>query len=159
PVPLVWPESATRIDAKVRVWCEQGTWPTLGAPPLAEPVWVHRLERVPGRDSLPALYLHGSAAHLPLQIRLQDAAASQQAGLVIDRGLIQMLIEADGAQTYRARFMLRKLNVKHIDLELAMPVAQLKPTIILDKEKITTWPPLANEPNVLRLPVDPNLYS
>src|SRR5207244_3323895 len=126
PVPLIWPDSATHIDAKVRVWCEPGTWPTLGATPLGEPVWVHRLEKVAGRDSLPALYLHGSGAHLPLQLRLQDAAASQQAGLVIDKGLIQVFIEGDGGQAYRARFMLRKLNVKHIDLEFPASVAQLK---------------------------------
>src|SRR5439155_3187905 len=65
-VPLLWPESATRAETRVRCWCEPGTVPALaGAEPAAGPWRDQGTEIVPGRDSLPALVVAGDGLDLP----------------------------------------------------------------------------------------------
>jgi hypothetical protein len=119
-VPLIWPESATRQEAKVRVWCAPGTMPALAAD---AGVWHDRgIESVPARDSLPALAVYGTGTSVPLTLQVQPSSAAALAALVCDRTLIQVQIDDEGNQSYRARFLVRKLAARSLTLELPILV-------------------------------------
>ncbi|MEK7215444.1 MAG: hypothetical protein AAB289_07615, partial [Chloroflexota bacterium] len=85
--------------------------------------WHERgIESVPGRDSLPALVVQGTGTHLPLTAPMRPAGQPELAALVCDRVLIQVRLDDDGNQFYRARFLVRKLAARKLTLELPVPV-------------------------------------
>jgi hypothetical protein len=119
-VPLPWPEDATKVGSKVRLWSEPGTLPSLAAPDPARSAWTDRgTEVVPGRG-LPARVLVCEGTRAPLLLRLEYSPALL-AGVVVDRALIQVAVDDDGLEHYRARFILSK--VQGTILELRLPTA------------------------------------
>jgi hypothetical protein len=154
-VPLLWPERATRIDAKVRVWCDPGVAPAL-AGDLQGPWQDRGTEVVAERDSLPALVLQGTGVVLPLRLRLHEPGQSETAAVIFDRGLIQVILEADGSHYYRARFLIRKLNARNLDIEL--PPAASVQSVKLDNHTLH-YQLLEGDRTGLRLTVDPELFS
>lgn len=119
-VPLVWPEAATRRDAKVRLWCPPGTFPALAQPALD---WHERgIESVPGRESFPALVVQGTGAHVPLTLQMRPPSQGALATLLCDRTLIQVHVDEDGNQFYRARFLIRKLAARQLTVEFPVAV-------------------------------------
>jgi hypothetical protein len=119
-VPLIWPEAATRQEAKVRVWCAPGTIPSLAV--NAGPWHDRGIESVPARDSLPALVVYGAGTAVPLALSVQPSSATVLATLVCDRTLVQVHIDEEGNQSYRVRFLVRKLAARSLTLELPVPV-------------------------------------
>ena len=159
-VPLLWPDNATRIDSKVRVWCDLGLIPALASPDGLLDSWRDRgTEVVADRNSLPGLVLHASGPALPLTLRLEEGQANLPA-VVFDRGLVQVSVREDGAQYYRARFLVRKLNADHLDIKFPGPAMNLPLLgIILDNEHIDNCAPLESDSTTLRVPVKPSLYG
>jgi hypothetical protein len=158
-VPLVWPESATRCETRLRVWNEAAGGPGL-APVPAEGPWEERPpEVVPERKSLPVLVLHGSGTGLGLVLRLEEPAGRPRASAVVERVLVQASPPEPGEQAYRyrARFLLRRLAARSLDLELPA-AATLDLSLYLDGRLVKTWLPVAdNDPGggqVVRLRVD-----
>ncbi len=158
-VPLIWPEGVTRQDAKVRIWTETGTRPVLADAPAGTESWKdHGIEIVPDMDILPALVVHGSGINLPLSLRLVEPSQSRLAPMVCERGLIQVTIDEEGTHTYRARYLVRKFNVRDLDLEFPMPAATCLQNVWLDNVKITNWEPLEPVPNIAQIPINPKRY-
>jgi hypothetical protein len=157
-VPLIWPEQSTRIDGKVRIWCDPGIVPLLDDAP--DPVWRDRGSEVAGKDkdSLPSLVLHASGLDLPLRLRLL-AARSNLPPVVIDKGLVQVDINEEGAQHYRVRFLLSKLNSDHLKVKFPAAVTDVIQAISLNNKRIDDWLPLAADNRTVRLPVRPDLYD
>jgi hypothetical protein len=154
-LPLVWPEQATRIDAKVRVWCDPGVVPLLDDAP--DPIWRDRgSEATEGRISLPSLVLHASGVDLPLRLRLLPAK-SNLPPVVFDKGLVQVEINEEGAQRYRVRFLVSKLNSDHLIVEFPAPVTGVIPIISLNKQRIDNW--RETDSRSVRVPVRPSLYD
>lgn len=154
-VPLIWPEHATRVDAKVRFWCEPGTVAALVKPALVQQVWKNLgPEIVPQRDRLPALVLSGSGSNLPLQVRLQQPSPVRQVDLFLDRGMIQVAVEEEGHR-YRARFLVRRFNTRDVHIDLPAPAQTAIRKVLLDGKAL----PYRAEGNTLHLQVEPELYS
>jgi hypothetical protein len=158
-VPLVWPEGSTREEAKVRVWSETGIKPLRADQPFGQESWKdYGIEFVSGSDVLPALVLHGTGVNLPLSLRLVEPINAKLASMVCDRGLIQVSVDEEGTHTYKARYLVRKLNARHLDIEFPVPAVNCLQNVWLDKLKITNWEPLEPVPNVARIPVNPRRY-
>ena len=119
-LPLVWPDAATRRDAKVRFWSAPGT--VLALAPAGRDWHERGIENVPQRDSLPALVVHGAGANVPLTVQARAAGQTPLASLLCERTLIQVRLDAEGNQFYRARFLVRKLAARQLTLELPVPV-------------------------------------
>ena len=159
-VPLVWPTAATRADSKVRVWSDPGTNPTLARTSGAEETWKnHGIEFVPGSDAVPALVLRGSGLEMPLALRLTAPQAPALASVLCDKALIQVTVDDEGNQTYRARYWAQKLNARRLDVEFPMPAADCLVNVWLDQKRITNWTPLEADPNRAHIPVEPRLYA
>jgi hypothetical protein len=158
-VPLVWPENATREDAKVRVWSEAGVRPLLGEIHPAAEAWSDQgVEIVPGSEVLPSLVVRGSGLDLPLALRLVEPTSTPLASLVTDRALVQVAIDEEGTHRYRARYLVSKLNARHLDIEFPIPAANCLVNVWLDKKKINNWEPWEGAANVAQIPVQPKLY-
>ncbi len=122
-VPLLWVEQATRTETKVRVWSEPG-FPPGPLATLEGRAWREaKTEVVPDRTSLPILVLRGFAADLPLTLRLSTATLPPLASAVVERGLIQVIGNPGGPEPlrYRARFLISKLNVRTLEVQLPGP--------------------------------------
>jgi hypothetical protein len=155
-VPLLWPEAATRADIRVRFWCDAGTMPALADGDL--PRWRDEgPEIVAGRDSLPALVVSGEGLDLPLTIRLLEPTLPPPSGVVVDRALIQVTIDAEGTETYRARFLVSKISADHLDVELPAAPGVLMLQVALDRKRVA-WRPTGAAGTVVRLSVAPALY-
>jgi hypothetical protein len=157
-VPLLWPEQATHVETKVRVWAEPGTLPVLpeSPNPAGEPWRDRGAEIVAGHDSLPALVLEGEGLNLPLRLRLLESALPPLAGVLVDRALIQVAVSEE-ARHYRARFLLGKLSVGHLEVEFPASGARLQPQILLDGKK-APWRWLPTNSRVAQVSVEPELY-
>jgi hypothetical protein len=140
-VPLFWPVDATRAETKVRVWCEPGTVPLLPDLPPLDEFWKDRgSEAVAGKGSLPALVLEGEGKDLPLTLRLLDSSLPPLVDVLADRALIQVAVDEDGARSYRARFLLTKLDAEHLDIEFPVPLPRLAaPPRVLLGGKALAW--------------------
>jgi len=153
-VPLLWPEQATRIEAKVRIWCDPGVVPVLEDVP--DGVWRNRgSEQTDDRESLPGLVLHASGLELPLSLRLLTAVSNLPA-VVFDKGLVRVDINEDGAQHYRVRLLVRKLNTDHLDIRFPAPVTGVIQAISLNHKRIDNWLPLESDDRTMRVPVRTN---
>jgi hypothetical protein len=158
-VPLLWPEKATHIDAKVRLWCDPGLVPAAANSDALLDLWHDRgTEVVADKKSLPGLVLHASGRNLPLAIRLEQGEANLPA-VVFERGLVQVSVREDGAQYYRARFLVRKFNRDYVDIKLPGPALNGFLEISLDKNQINNYAPLETDRTTLRVPVNPGLYA
>jgi hypothetical protein len=77
--------------------------------------------------------------------------------VVVDRALIQVVVDPGGQQTYRARFLVSRLKTRSLDVELPAPVADLNPEVFLRGQPLTRLQTVEGG-NVLRLVLDPDLY-
>ncbi len=151
-VPLIWPAAATRIDAKVRLWCEPGVVPAVAQP--SRNIWLNGgPEKVVGHDSVPALNVQASGLDLPLHLRLQEPPPSKQIDVLLERVLIQAIL-GEQVHNYRARFIIRKCNTEYLDLEFPTPVVGTVDYVFVDKTK-RHLSPLESNSNILRVKVDP----
>jgi hypothetical protein len=156
--PLIWPEQATQADAKVRLWGPPGTDPILVSAGLPQLAWNDvGLEVVPGRSDLPIRVLQSEGPLATLTLRLAAVPATL-AGVVVDRALIQVSVDEDGTEQYRARFLLAKLNAPSLDVRLPIALKGLDPRFTLDGKEIV-WRPKDQTGLVARLDVDLGLYS
>jgi len=156
---LLWPESATRAETRVRFWGHPGTVPTLAEPDgIASPWRDQGTEVVAGRDSLPALVVAGDGLDLSLKVRILEPALPTLPGVVLDRGLVQVTVDDEGTEYYRARFLVSKLSTQHVDVELPAPPAGLMLQIALDRKRLT-WRLTEPGGKVVRLMVEPSLYT
>jgi hypothetical protein len=158
-IPLIWPDGATQVESKVRVWTEPGMVPGLATSDPAAELWKERgMEVVARHNSLPALVAQsrGLSAFLPL--RLSEPADAKLPGVVLDRALIQAFVEEDGTQIYRARYLVRKFSGKQLQVEFPAPVLRLIQNISLDHKSLP-WHPADGDPAVAVIKVEPSLYS
>ena len=103
PLPLLWPDSATQIEATVSVWGAG----SLRAAVRAEGPWREvPPEPAPDHDALPWLTLVGSGPALPLTLELADADPAALAPSV-ERVLVQAWLRAD-VLAVRTRFALSR---------------------------------------------------
>ncbi len=157
-LPLVQPEQATRGETKVRVWCDPGVQPG-----LATGSWEELpTEVVPERDRLPALVLRGGLDP-SLVLRWTEATPLPLASAVIERALVRVLFTEGGYQTYRVRFLLAKINARHLDLELPAPLASSNLDLLLDGKQIPLQvveddPREGASGKSVRLTLEPDLY-
>lgn len=111
-VPLLWCESATRTDSIVRVWG--------GGGPRAESFTGRWRESPPEpaaeRDSLPWFTLAAGGPEA-LTLTLSDRPDAG-GGTVVDRGLIQAGLGADGTAAVRAMYALRRWPGGGVELDL-----------------------------------------
>jgi hypothetical protein len=121
-VPLIWPEQATRMRSKVRLWSDPETVAGLAGADVGEGAWRDRGTEVVARRGLPTRVLTADKARSPLLLRLERSPALL-AGVVVDRALIQVKVDEDGLEHYTARFRLRKVTAAGLDVRLPAPAA------------------------------------
>jgi hypothetical protein len=160
-IPLVWPTTVSRKDVKVRVWSQLGGVKVQLPDALwRRGLWKERsVEGVAGKDSFPLLVLQASTSQPSLSLKLEEVPAAPLAALLADRGLIQVMVTDDGAQHVRARYLVRKINAPHLDIELPLALSRFRdrPTFRLGKFQLTDWRPVdAHERNV-RVKLNPDL--
>ncbi|HEV3142246.1 MAG TPA: hypothetical protein VGZ47_00010 [Gemmataceae bacterium] len=116
-VGLLWPVSATRCETQVRFWSRPAA--VSFQPKLAGGPWeVLPVEAVTGQDSLPQLVLQGSGTALPLTLQWSEWSGLLPAPAVAERVLVQVVLNDNGSQSYRARFWLQKVTAPFLELEL-----------------------------------------
>jgi hypothetical protein len=120
PLPLVLPESASRVETLVRIWSEPGARPFL----VGGDSW-EEVDDVGDRDVLPALGLRGRRPDRPPVLRVSAAPASPLATALVERALVQVTVAENGAQTYRVRFLFPQVYAPHLDVELPAPAVGL----------------------------------
>lgn len=159
-LPLVRPVSATRTETRIRFWSE----PTEEVMLVDGPWDEQRTEIVPERDSLPNLVLRSASLEIPLTLKEIESSHPLLAPAVIDRALIQVVVDDEGAQKYRARLVMSSLNTRTLDLEFPAPLAALKLDVLLDERRLPRLQALdssgreVENGTILRLAVDPDLY-
>src|SRR2546426_233967 len=84
--------------------------------------------------------------------------------MTIDRALIQATVIDGGHQTYRARFLIGKLNARHLDIELPGSPASLNLELLLHGKRIPNMQTIDEEGQpvengrIVRLGIEPDLY-
>jgi hypothetical protein len=157
-VPLIWPDQASSVDSKVRLWSLPGTQPVVAESSLAELTWKDAgTEVVAGQDALPVRVLMSEGQDVSLKLRLQPAVVKLPS-VVIDRVLVQAVVNVEGTEDYRVRFLLTKLHTASLDLRMPAPLASIAPQILLDGKAIT-WQTRDTEGLIARVNVDPGLYG
>jgi hypothetical protein len=160
PVPILWPEGATRCGTKVRLWCDTGTQPV-----LSSGVWEEQpIEVAAEHDSLPVLVLRSSGLDVPLFLRLAETPGVPLANVTVERVLVQVGVVESGPQTYRARFLLSKIGTRTLDVELPAPVAALNLEFLLDGLRLPNYLALGEDGKesetgrIARLRLEPENY-
>src|SRR5207244_11493592 len=92
---------------------------------------------------LPTLVLRGSLDR-PLALHLAEGTPLPLAAAVIERVLARVFFTDGGLQTYRVRFLLTKVNTRHLELELPAPLDSLNLVVLLDGKQ---FPLQAGEDN------------
>jgi hypothetical protein len=155
PVPLLWPVAATRAETRVRFWCESGTVPILAGADRLSGRWRDQgAEVVVGHDSLPALVVASDHLDPRLHVTLEDSSQPPLPALVVDRGLIQVVIDEEGTEYYRARFVIDKLNTPELDIAMPAPPTDLMLQVALDHKRLA-WRLIETGGKVIRLNVQP----
>jgi hypothetical protein len=129
-VPLVALEQATTGESKVRFWSEADF-----VPRPASPHWQERnIEEVKDR-ALPVLVLHATKLDAPLRLVGGEQAAGFSA--LVERALVRVQVEESGAQSFLARYQLRKLADRELDILMPGPVATLNALFSFNRHKVT----------------------
>lgn len=157
-VPVVKAVQATRVETKVRIWCDPEEQPHLAGGSWAE----LPAEIVPERDTLPVLVLRGNHDGGPL-LRLTERSALPFAAAVAERVLAHASLDEKGMQTYRVRFLLSKLSARHLDLQLPVLLSSSALDVRLDGKRVPLYfvdetGKKADLGKLLRLQVEPDLY-
>ena len=154
-VPLIWPDDAVQLDAKVRVWCEPGE-----SPQVLDP--ENRWQDLPSEivdNRLPVLVLQGAGPNLDLTLCPPALADSRNSGrlplMLCERALIQVTLDENGTQTYRARYVIPELHADALDVEFPAPVSVQ--SIEMGKVKIPpNWK--ENDWKIAHLVLEPKLF-
>jgi hypothetical protein len=155
----VWPASASQMDAKVRVWAPAEVKARLPEELVNRGLWKERgIEVMEGKKQFPALVLQGYGSSLPLTLKIEALAATTTAALVADRAFIQVRMLDDGSQQCRARYLLSKLPVDHLDVELPIALSLFRPVFELDGRPVR-FDKLDATERVLRLKLYPELVT
>lgn len=155
----IWPAEASQKDVKVRVWTPAGVQTRLSDDTLQRGIWKERsIEVVPDKKQFPSLVVVGYAANLPLAVEIGEAAGTSLAAFLADRALIQVTMAEDGSQQVQARYLVRKLNAPHLDVELPLPPLRLRdgPTFTLGKNSLNQWKAIDANGNVVRVQLHPD---
>jgi hypothetical protein len=132
---VLWPVSATQCDTRVRFWSQSGTG--VLQPRLAGGPWeVLPTEMVSGQESLPQLVLLGSGLSLRLTLQLSEWTGMPSSPLVVDRALTQVMLAEHGTNTYRVRFLMKKVDVPFVELELPEKPAAIGLEALLNGSRI-----------------------
>jgi hypothetical protein len=151
-VPLVWLDPCPRCETTVRVWAGATTTGIL-LPAVADGQWTELPPQpVPESPTLPALVLHGSGAGLPLSVRLCDAGPGPGTALVVERAWVQVVVDDDRQQAYRARYLIRPRQTHFLEVELPGPPATIQFSALLDGKQM---PWQAVEGPAVQLRLDP----
>jgi hypothetical protein len=130
-VPLVVPEQTTSGDIRVRIWSEPGSLPR----PSANSHWEEQgIEEVKDR-ALPLLVLHSTKLDAPL--RLIRSEQAERFSVLVERALVRVQLLEGGFQSWRARFQLRQLASRDLDILLPAPVATLHADFLYNRLKVT----------------------
>ena len=161
-VPIFWPDAATQVKTKVRVWSDPNLQPTLGGG--SGGAWQELpLERVAERDALPVLVLHGNGIE-KLNLLLTQPSVAPLPRIVVDRALIQATLGDGSYQTYRSRFLIQKISSRHLDIELPADPVSLNLEVFLAGQRVDTLKVIDEEGrdvelgHIVRLAVEPDLY-
>jgi hypothetical protein len=156
-VPLATVEQATAGDVKVRIWSEPGELPRLATSRLWEELGS---EEVEGRRDLPALVLRATRRDAPLQLIVAEQTTSYT--VLVERALMRISLAENGVQYWRARYQIRQLAQRDLDIAFSVPVATLRAHFVLNGKQVT--PALLDEKgqstdggNVARLRLSPEL--
>lgn len=154
-VPMIWPASVSRKDVKVRIWSQAGGVKVrLSNELLSRGVWKERsIEAVKGKDSFPVMVLQAVGASMPLTLTIEDTASFSSSAFVADRGLIQMVVNENGSQQYRARFRINKIYTDHIDVEMPLPMGRFRdrPIFLFAGDRLTDWETVDADKKTIRL--------
>jgi hypothetical protein len=154
-VPLVWLEPCPRCETEVRIY-SAATPAGVLVPTSVDGPWTEVPARaVSDRPVIPALAAHGSGAHLPLALQLTEAAAGPGNALVIDRAWIQAIVDADGRQAYRARYLARPLQSHNLEVELPAPPAACRFVARLNGKQLPWTPAEGNDGRMVRIRLVP----
>jgi hypothetical protein len=160
-LPLLLPESASRVETLVRLYSEPGTRPVL----IAGGSW-EEVSDLGDRDTLPALCLRGRRPDQPPALLVNEPAAAPPAGVQVERALVQARVGENGSQWYRVRLLVAHVYAPHLDVELPGPPAglNLKATLLAEKRtrSVNVLPVDENgQPSdtgrIARVPVPPEL--
>ena len=138
-VPLIWPDDAVQMDAKVRVWCEPGETPQLLDP---ENRWQESpTELVPEKDRLPVLVVQGAGSdrHLELTLRSPAQLDSEAFRLPLvrcERAFIRVTVDESGTQDWRARYVIPVMHADALDVEFPAPVNTCVKSIKVGKVQV-----------------------
>jgi hypothetical protein len=150
-VPLVGVEGATRSESKIRIWSESGIQPALINGP-----WEERpTEVVAGQESVPILVLRNPSPNASLRLQLTEVGGFRSPDILIDRALIQVQITPESFQNYRARFLVTRINTRHLDIDLPDLVVGTIPQVFLGGKQL---PLQSAEGKGIRLSVEPDLF-
>jgi hypothetical protein len=131
-VPLVTVEQATAGEVKVRIWSEPGVMPR----PAASRQWEERrIEEVEGRRDLPVLVLQAMRRDAPLLLVLAEQTASYS--VLVERSLLRVWLGEGGVQHWRARYQIRQLAERDLDIALPAPAATLNARFLLNGKQVT----------------------
>ena len=138
PVALLWPASASRADATVRVWSSASAPRAIHT----SSAWLRELVAEPSadRDTLPATTPAASGAEMPLLLDVREVENPAAVAVWVERGLIQAWAAGDGATEYRARFLLRRWLAPAVEIRLPGPLAGANPEFRLDGMKVNATP-------------------
>ncbi|OWK44423.1 hypothetical protein [Fimbriiglobus ruber] len=136
PLDLLWPDTATRIETKIRVW---GAGTTRRLLRVEGPWRESPPEPDPTRDSLPWLTLEGTGKSLPLALVMSDPADLGIPTTTVDRALVR--VEENGVFTIRGRFRIGRWSPAGIDIDVP---ADAVPTVLIDGKKVDPVAPPAD---------------
>lgn len=153
-----WPDGATRKELKVRVWTTSGVKIRLNDTALSSRFWKEReLERLEDRKSLPSLVLYSADAGDPelfASIRTQEKSLPP---MIVDQGIIQVRIDEEGNQAYRALYLVSRIYARQIDVELPLPASSCLESVRLDGIELPREID-ARSGNLVHLKVEPELH-
>jgi hypothetical protein len=156
-LPLLLPESATRVETLVHVWSEPGARPVL----VAAGSW-EEVDDAGDRDVLPSLSLRGRRPDRPPLLRVSEPPPSPLAAVLVERALVQATVAENGSQTYRVRLLFPHVYASHLDVEFPAPLtgSNLKAGLLAERRGVqVTWQPVdengqpAENGRIARLPI------
>ena len=147
-IPLVVPEQATRGETRVLVWTDPGT-----CPEVVEGRWEKRFEEVKGVERFPALILLAHRPEPPLTLQMSEAAGPSLPAFRVQKALIQVTVEDNGQQSYRARYLLTHVGTPFLDVELPAALFQPNPpgVKVFYRGSEAPWQPIGRETSLSKV--------
>src|SRR6185295_13409272 len=109
---------------------------------------------------LPALVLRSSGLRVPL--RLKQHAVSALPTITLERVLVQAALGTGGHQSYRARFLMSRINTRQLDMELPGSPSSVNLDMLLDGKHLGSAQTVDEDGNeidngrIVRLTLEPD---